>query len=223
MTAIDQTTASRLVRLLKVHGPLTTSNLAQELDISVPAVRQHTKKLAEDQIIEMTQMRGSVGRPAQVWSLTASGHRQFPDAHAEMTVDLIASIRDALGDDALDAVIDNRQKATRARYAARIAASDDLARRLDTLRAMRDEEGYMPEVVKAGSTYLFIEHHCPICAAAQSCQGFCRAELELFRETLGRDVSVERVEYLITGDRRCAYRVKSGLAQSHAPGVSKVE
>ena len=49
----------------------------------------------------------------------------------------------------------------------------------------------------------------PICAAASSCQGFCRAELQMFRTLLGEKAEVERVEHLLSGARRCAYRIRS--------------
>jgi predicted ArsR family transcriptional regulator len=55
--------------------------------------------------------------------------------------------------------------------------------------------------------WLLIEDHCPICVAAQACQGFCRAELELFREVLGTDAQVVREQHLLAGARRCVYRI----------------
>ncbi len=60
--------------------------------------------------------------------------------------------------------------------------------------------------------FLFIENHCPICAAATACQGFCTTELNLFRAVLGRDVSVERTEHIVSGDRRCVYRISEAPA-----------
>jgi predicted ArsR family transcriptional regulator len=54
---------------------------------------------------------------------------------------------------------------------------------------------------------LLIENHCPITSAAKSCNLLCRSELEVFKTLLGPAVSVERVEHLMQGDRRCAYRV----------------
>ncbi|ARO29186.1 transcriptional regulator domain-containing protein [Rhizobium sp. NXC14] len=42
-------------------------------------------------------------------------------------------------------------------------------------------------------------------AAATACAGFCRSELETFRAVLGADV--ERSEHILTGARRCAYRI----------------
>jgi predicted ArsR family transcriptional regulator len=55
---------------------------------------------------------------------------------------------------------------------------------------------------------LLIEDHCPICAAATQCQGFCRSELALFQRCLGPGATVERTEHLLAGARRCAYRVR---------------
>lgn len=56
-------------------------------------------------------------------------------------------------------------------------------------------------------TFVLVENHCPICAAATACQGFCTSELDLFRSVLGPGVDVERTEHIVGGDRRCAYRV----------------
>ena len=66
-----------------------------------------------------------------------------------------------------------------------------------------------------GGGFLLVENHCPICAAANACQGFCSTELELFRTVLGPGVEVERVEHIVSGDQRCAYRVTlSGRARA---------
>ena len=56
---------------------------------------------------------------------------------------------------------------------------------------------------------MLIETHCPICAAAAACRGFCRSELEQFTELLA-PATVERVEHLFSGSRQCAYRVTPG-------------
>jgi len=53
-----------------------------------------------------------------------------------------------------------------------------------------------------------VENHCPICAAAKVCTGFCSTEQDLFRAVLGEKVIVERVEHIVAGDRRCAYRIQ---------------
>lgn len=61
------------------------------------------------------------------------------------------------------------------------------------------------ETLEDGSL-LLIENHCPICAAAATCQGFCRAEQAIFSEVL--QAEVVRVEHILSHARRCAYRVQ---------------
>ena len=58
-----------------------------------------------------------------------------------------------------------------------------------------------------GGTFLLVENHCPICAAAASCTGLCAKELEVFQAVLGDEVEVTRTEHIMAGARRCAYRV----------------
>ena len=56
-------------------------------------------------------------------------------------------------------------------------------------------------------TLRLVENHCSIAQAARFCPKLCAGELSLFRAALGDDVSVERVEHILSGDRCCAYRI----------------
>jgi len=56
-------------------------------------------------------------------------------------------------------------------------------------------------------TLLLVENHCPICAAAAACPSLCRDELSVFKTAIGKGIPVERVEYILAGGRRCAYRI----------------
>jgi len=201
-------TADRLLLILKTRGRQTTRNLADALDISVPGVQQQLNRLEAEALVQSQSNAGGVGRPALSWSLTDRARQRFPDTHAELTVTLIESIRRSLGEAALETVIAEREVASRRHYAVALSGAKTLRGKLARLVLLRSAEGYMAELIRAPDrSWLLAENHCPICAAARSCQGFCRHELELFRELLGPHVVVERVEYLLTGGRRCAYRI----------------
>jgi predicted ArsR family transcriptional regulator len=58
-------------------------------------------------------------------------------------------------------------------------------------------------------SFLLIENHCSISAAAKVCPKLCDAELEIFRAILGEGVVIERSEHLIAGARRCVYRIRA--------------
>jgi predicted ArsR family transcriptional regulator len=198
-------TKDRLLLLLKTRGPMTTKALAEALEVSVPAVRQHLASLADSVIASSTS--SGVGRPAQTWSLTEAANGRFPDTHSELTVRILDSIVDSLGPAALDAVIADRYVDSEKRYRERLTGAKSLSGRLKRLVQIRTEEGYMADLEKDGDGWLLIENHCPICAAASHCRGFCTNELKLFQTVLGSDVRVSRTEYLLEGGRRCAYRI----------------
>jgi predicted ArsR family transcriptional regulator len=135
-------------------------------------------------------------------------HSIFPDRHADLTVDLIDATRRAFGDDGLMRIVEVRARDQLKLYRRAVPASASLRKRVEALARQRTAEGYMAEVVQEKpGTYLLIEHHCPICDAAQRCSGLCAAELDVFRRTLGRGVSVERTTHLLSDGDRCVYRI----------------
>ncbi len=202
--------ADRLLFLLKTRGPQTAADLGTRLQITPEAARQQLLRLsAEGMVYTKSEVRG-VGRPAQVYYLAPAAQRRFPDTHAELTAQLIGEIREVLGEDAMEKLIQVRETGTRKRYEALISGELSLARKIARLAEIRNKEGYMATWEKEeGESYLLVENHCPICAAASACTGFCRSEKAIFEHVLGRDVRVERVEHLLAGARRCAYRIRS--------------
>lgn len=203
-------TSERILRLLKTHGPQSTAALAESLGVSAEAIRQQVQKLLDEVLIAGEPQRGTgAGRPRQLWSLTATGHARFPDAHAQLAVDLIQSVRALFGEAGVDKLVDARRDDNRRNYLQAIGTARTLADRVRRLAAIREQEGYMARAEKDGRDWLLIEDHCPICSAARACQGFCRAELELFQEVMGEEASVKREQHLLAGARRCVYRISS--------------
>jgi predicted ArsR family transcriptional regulator len=175
------------------------------------AVRQHLQKLADEELVDYEEERRSVGRPARRWRLAAAAAQRFPDTHADLTVDILASVQRTFGKGGLTRVISDRTRQQERTYRARLPGRGaPLHERVNALAEVRREEGYMAEVSRrADGSLLLVENHCPICAAARFCQGLCADELGLFRRLLGRGVRVERSEHLLAGARRCAYEIRS--------------
>src|SRR5215813_7156072 len=202
--------SSRLLYTLKSRGPLAASALARALGITVVGTRQHLAKLQADGLVAFDDQAGEIGRPKRLWRLTAKGHGRFPDTHGDLTVNLIAGIRLVFGEAGLDRLIEARQRAAVTAYRKAVQPCSALEDRVRTVARLRSEEGYMAEFeAEPDGSFLLIENHCPICAAAKTCQGFCRSELELFRAAFGAGTSVTRQEHLLSDGRRCVYRVAS--------------
>jgi len=200
--------ADRILFLLKTRGPATAATLAKALRITPMGVRQHLSRLVEAALVTHRDERHGVGRPRRHWHLTEKAAARFPDSHAQMTVEILGAAKTVFGARGLDRLIRERERETLARYKAALRGSRNTAERVRRLATLRSEEGYMAEcVAKPDGSLLLIENHCPVCAAAQACQGLCRSELEIFRSVLGGS-AVERTDHILAGARRCAYRVE---------------
>ena len=200
-------TRRAIVRLLKQEGALDSAALARRLKVTPMAVRQHLYALQKEKRVTHDERPVPLGRPAKFWQLTRDADRLFPEAYAELAVALIGAMGESFGPSGMQKVLDERAAAQGAVYLTRIPASAPLEKKLRDLARVRSEEGYMAEVRRDGDAFLFIENHCPICAAANVCQGFCSTERDLFKSVLGPGVTVERSEHIVSGDRRCVYRV----------------
>ena len=101
--------ADRFLVLLKTRGPQTAADLGKATGVTGEAARQ--------QLVAAGGRRAGRGdggaarrravRP-RCGRLTEAGNARFPDAHAELTAQLIRSIRSQLGEEALDRLIDAR-------------------------------------------------------------------------------------------------------------------
>jgi predicted ArsR family transcriptional regulator len=199
----------RVLHALKSAGPQTAEALGRKLGMTAVGARQHLARLQEEALVDAVDQSEGVGRPKRIWSLTEAGHARFPDNHAGLTLELITAIRKTGGEAMLDQVIEVREKAALAAYRRALEGAASLKEKVKRLAKIRSEEGYMASTAADGGAVLLIENHCPICVAAKACQGFCRSELTLFRQSLGDKVDVAREEHIVAGARRCVYRISA--------------
>lgn len=193
---------------LKMRGPQTAAAIARKLAVTPMAVRQHLYELEKEGLVTHEDRRKKVGRPARHWASTPKADAAFPDGHADLIVGILKATRDAFGERGIERLVAERTRAQAAAYRARIPAGAPLEKKVAALAAIRREEGYMAEWAREGDGFLLVENHCPICDAARTCQNLCGGEMALFREVLGAGVSVERIEHILEGARRCAYRIR---------------
>ncbi|WP_171910575.1 helix-turn-helix transcriptional regulator [Devosia psychrophila] len=201
--------AERVLMALKMHGALSSAELGSKLATTGEAARQQLARLAEEGLVASASEARGVGRPTQRWSLTAAAQSRFPDTHAALTVQLLDIVRTSLGEAALETLISVREAETHTAYHSVIAADLPLRDKVAALADLRSAEGYMAGwSEEPDGTLVLVENHCPICAAATACQGFCRAELDVFRSILGSEATIQRTEHIVSGGRRCTYSIR---------------
>jgi predicted ArsR family transcriptional regulator len=208
MNRNDERSQDRILFHLKTRGPQTAADVGLRLEMTPAGARQHLLGLETSGLVESTEQRQGRGRPKKYWRLTPRGHARFPDRHSELTLDMLRSIRGLFGERGLEKLIAHRERASIDAYCKDIAKRPSLRQKLAALVKIRSREGYMASFSQQDrQTFLLVENHCPICAAAAACQGLCRSELAVFRAVLGDKISVERIDHVLAGARRCAYRI----------------
>jgi len=200
-----------ILRRLKVRGPQSVKILANQLDITTMGVRQHMAELASRGLVKQTaETRQTRGRPVHYWQLTALGHGRFSDNHADRLAELLTVIRDEHGEDGLNELVSRQHRPMEQSYEQKLReVGPELEQKLQRLAQIRSEEGFMAEIRLLPDGWMLIENHCPVIRAAHSCQQYCGSELNLFQTLLGELASVSRVDHLLDGDRRCAYKIRA--------------
>ena len=207
----DTSEAKRAVLdYLKRNGPSEAAAVAGQLGVTAMAVRQHLYALEDEGLVSFaaSPRDGARGRPSKLWQVEKSADSFFADAHADLSVELIANIKEAFGEQGLEKLIAKRTKHQIADYRAALASASTLKEKLKRLARLRTAAGYMADAKADGDGFLLVENHCPICRAAAACTGLCRQELEVFRAALGPEAAIERTDHILGGARRCAYKVR---------------
>lgn len=204
---------------LKRRGRIKSKQLADELGVTPMAIFQHFQQLESEGVVTCVNIIKGRGRPTKHWELTEKADIYFPDAHRDLSLDLIESIRESLGEAALEKLIDHRSERQLQSYETTLENTTQLEDRLEGLAKQRSQEGYMAAVIKPNedddndnsdrdnTSYFLAENHCPICEAAKVCSGLCAKELDIFQALFKDIAKVERTEHKLSGARRCAYKV----------------
>ena len=206
---LNKSNSDKILYLLKIGGPKTAAVLAKSLNITSMGARQHLQNLTEEGYVEFQDVRQGRGRPARYWRTTKAADKKFPDAHSELTLQLMNAVEDVFGEQGVEKIILARQKNALTRYQKQLNGSSNLAEKLYQLAEIRNDEGYMANVEKTENGYILSENHCPICNAATENKAFCSSELDLFRKVLGAQYQVDRVEHILSDQRRCAYHISN--------------
>ncbi|SMF85765.1 transcriptional regulator [Paenibacillus uliginis N3/975] len=216
-------TRRAIINLLKEHAGMDVVALSDHFSLNGMAIRQHLNALQEEGLVTYEEEARPMGRPTKLWKLTPAADRFFSSGYSDLSLSLIHSMKEAFGSEGMDKLLAVRNKKMQKQYLNYIGDTSVTRERLEKLAEIRTNEGYMAEIKQEeDGCFLFIEKHCPICEAAATCAGLCKNELQLFHQVLGNDVTVERVEYILSGGRSCVYRVQKMATknQSTNPNIS---
>ncbi len=206
-------TRRRILKLLKEKGQLTADELAELLSISSVAVRRHLTKLESDELVAYEEVQRGMGRPSFVYRLGEAAASYFPRRYEELATDVLETINELYGADAVDAIFRLRSEQMIKIYRHRINGRS-LSERLDQLTELRETEGYMSTwETNTDGSFTLREANCPIIHVAEGCGCACNYDQIMLEDLL--NAQVERTSHLTKGDGACVYQVRPQTGQNH--------
>jgi predicted ArsR family transcriptional regulator len=196
---------------LRRRGEATAEQVAEQLGMTVSGARQHLAALVHGGLADTTESSSTMpkrGRRALAYSASPAADAHFPKAYGELTNELLGYVADT--DTALIEELFAKRRENRVQQARRrLAQKQTLGTRVSELATILDEDGYLATHERvAKGVYRIVEHNCAIWAVAQRYGQACISEIEFIRAVLP-EATVERVEHMVAGARRCAYEIRA--------------
>ncbi len=213
-----QASRQEILNHLHHQGRATVKEMASLLGLTTTGVRQHLTVLERDGLVQAQELRGHVGRPAFVFSLTERGESSFPTNYAMLANLLLEELRTMAGADALQRLLRRVSSRMAERYGDRVAALP-LGERVRVTAEVLREHGCEVDVRQDGSQYFIEQCTCPYPEVARRHSAVCALEVGFVQQMTGADARL--VGSLLRGDPACSYRVRPGGAvQAHLRAAS---
>lgn len=210
LAELPPTRRSLLVTLRK-RGEARAEELAQELGITVSAVRQHLAGLAAADLVVHRDERSGPGRPRRSYALAAAADALFPKAYGELTLELLDHLADE-DPGVVRRAFERRRDARAARVRARLEGLP-FEQRVAEVAKVLDEDGYLADFARTddGEGFLLREHNCAVLAVARRYGHACSTEISFLRDVLP-GATVTRVAHILSGHHACVYEVRPEAA-----------
>ncbi len=199
-------TREKILITLLNHPRSTISDLAVAAGINAISVRHHLASLQAGDLILSEEERHGVGRPRLIYSLSEKGVEQFPTSYLKLTNHLLEQMQAILPEAMLKKVLD--------RVAANIASGyidqvKDLPtnERLNLIKRLLKEEGFLIEWKKTGDGYEVREISCPYHHVGRGHPEICSIDQAVLSKLL--EMPVTRISCILRGDNHCTYIIPS--------------
>lgn len=206
MKAESTSTRQDILREIKMRGSASQAELANAFGISREAVRLQIAQLEQLGWVasESASSQGR-GRPANRWTLTTAGEETFPKFYDALTVNLLKTMGEKLGETGLRDVLTDITDQQVATWLPKLDGKP-LKKRINALRGIYFDKDPFTTVQRDSDGAMLIEHNCPYLSAAMEEPRLCSITLSTMKRLLG--VKVERTERFQHGDGRCVFRIR---------------
>jgi predicted ArsR family transcriptional regulator len=207
MTALIETADSTQQALMRTllhnkHG-LTVQALAQTLDVSRNAVRQHLTSLERDGLVAKGRTQPSGGRPEQLYVLTEAGNERFPRQYSWFSELLLQMLHAEPGGSGLDDKLADMGRTVAASLTGRLTGESGSVGRIAAVAGIMQELGYDAVARTENGERAIEARNCVFHKLAAKCPEVCSFDMALLSATSG--CRVEHRTCMVRGGDACRF------------------
>jgi DeoR family transcriptional regulator, suf operon transcriptional repressor len=206
-----KSTRDRILQTLLHHPRTTINELAVAVGINPISVRHHLTNLQVEGLVSADEERHGVGRPRLVYFLTEDGMEKFPTRYLRLTTRLLAQMKDKFPQPMVSEMFKEVATAMAAEHTNELKGLS-VEERLDVMKALLGEEGFVVEWEKQGSQYLIHEITCPYLQVGQDHPEVCTVDQTLISKMLA--VPANKIQCILSGAAHCTYVVQNIIAEN---------
>ncbi|HET7627282.1 MAG TPA: methanogen output domain 1-containing protein [Bacillales bacterium] len=200
-------TKREILKTLKEAGSASIAKLQSELNMTGEALRQQLLQLKHEGFVERKSKKRkdpSGGRPAKQYFLTPEGEHLFPKNYDALTKEIIDTISDELGPDALTKLLETMTENRVNRWEPQLRHLP-FKERVEALKGLyMQNDAFMEAEYSEDAVYL-MEHNCPFLNVASERPALCSVTTSTLSKLLG--YRVERTKRFQNGDGRCVFKI----------------
>jgi len=208
-----KSTRDRILQALLKQPRSTINDLAGAVGINPISVRHHLTNLLAEGMVAAEEERHGVGRPRLLYSLTQDGMEHFPTRYLRLTTRLLTQMKERLPQPMVGELFLQVAQALAAEHSEQLKGLP-MEERLEAMKSILAEEGFVVEWEKSGKEYHIHEITCPYLQVGQSHPEVCTVDQTLISKMLA--VPASKVRCILNGDAHCTYVIRAATrAEAH--------
>lgn len=199
-----KSTRDQVLQTLLNHPRSTIQELAEAVGINGISIRHHISSLQAEGLVSSDEERHGVGRPRQIYYLTEQGLERFPTNYLRLTTRLLDQLKNTLPEPVVANLFAQMATDLAANYAGQVEFLN-MEQRLDLVKSLLAQEGFIVEWEKQGDQYQIHEISCPYYHVGQTHPEICTVDQTLISQVL--EIPVEKIQCVLRGDSHCTYLI----------------
>lgn len=197
-----KSTRDKILHTLLNNPRSTINELAEAVGINAISVRHHLNSMLADGLVASEEERHGVGRPRLVYFLTERGLEKFPTRYFRLANRLLGRLKETLPASAVETIFAEMARDL-AEDHLRATQNMTLEEKLDFLKKLLSEEGFIIEWEQIGDSYHIHEITCPYFHVTQAHPEVCTVDQTLISTVLS--LPAHKIQCVLSGDHHCTY------------------